>query len=84
MPYFLWEGIKVYLIIPHFDPKKELELAEKELNEMVGRIQNLEKQLAKKDFLKKAPPAVIEKLKADYASSRDQTDKLQNKIRELK
>ena len=31
MPYALWEGTKVYLIIPGFDPKKELTLTEKTL-----------------------------------------------------
>ncbi|MDP3740988.1 MAG: valine--tRNA ligase [bacterium] len=95
MPYFLWspygrspEGrenlTKVYLIIPHFDPKKELTLAEKELAETTAVAEALEKQLTSKEFLKKAPTEIVEKIKADYEAVKARTESLKEKIKGLK
>src|SRR3989344_1302268 len=84
MPYFLWEGAKVYLIIPGFDPKKELELAQKELKTAQTHAKKLEAQLGKKAFLEKAPPEVVEKLKADAAAATERKSQLEAKISSLK
>ncbi|MDZ4243644.1 MAG: valine--tRNA ligase, partial [Candidatus Doudnabacteria bacterium] len=84
MPYSLWEGTRVYLIIPGFDPKKELVLTEKILKETDEIVKRLETQLAKKDFLKKAPPEIVEKIKADFETAKDRQTKLQAKIKSLK
>ena len=84
MPYFLWAGAKVYLIIPGFDPKKELELAQKELKTAQTHAKKLEAQLGKKAFLEKAPPEVVEKLKADAAAATERKSQLEAKISSLK
>ena len=41
-------------------------------------------QLSKKDFLKKAPPQIVEKLKTDAAAAAGRAEKLQEKIKLLK
>ncbi|MBI4050637.1 MAG: valine--tRNA ligase [Candidatus Doudnabacteria bacterium] len=84
MPYFIWQDTKVYLVIPDFDPKKEKALTEKELKETSGLIERLSAQLEKKDFLKKAPAEVVEKLKTDYQTTKLRAEKLAGKIRSLK
>jgi len=80
MPYFLWGGATVYLIIPGFDQKRELELAQKELKAAQARAKKLEGQLGKKAFLEKA-----EKLLSDIegitihvkSSGRGKTEKFE-------
>lgn len=84
MPYFLWNGEKNYLIIPNFDPKKEKSLTEKEIKELDTRIKNLGTQIGSKDFLKKAPPSVVEEMKASLAQTKLRQEKLNEKIRSLK
>ncbi len=91
MPYFLWsaspaggENTKVYLIIPDFDPKKEKALAEKELKAVNARIAKLKAQLTKKDFLKKAPAEVVEKIKGDAATAATRATQLKEKINSLR
>ena len=84
MPYALWEGTKVYLIIPDFDPKKEKVLAEKTLKETTDLIKRFQTQLSKKEFLKKAPPEVVEKLTANFTAARERKEKLETKIKGLK
>ena len=84
MPYFLWEKSKIYLIIPHFDAAKELALTQKDLNAAEAQIAKYQTQLSKKDFLKKAPPQIVEKLKTDAAAAAGRAEKLQEKIKLLK
>lgn len=84
MPYFIWQGKKTYLVIPHFDPKKEIALTEKDLGNAEKLAMRYESQLGKKDFLKKAPDTVVEKLKRDFAGVQDLVEKLRAKIHQLK
>src|SRR3989338_10123721 len=84
MPYALWEGTKVWLIVPDFDPKKETTLAEKALKETTDLIKRYQAQLSKKEFLKKAPPEIIEKMKTDFEKGKDRQNKLETKIKALK
>ena len=84
MPYFLWEGTKVFLIIPDFDQKRELEIAKKELGDIREQVKKLDSQLSKKMFLEKAPPQVVEKMKEDAVIAGERQSQLQNKIAALK
>lgn len=84
MPYFIWQDTRVFLIIPHFDPQKERALAEKELKETDTLIKKLGAQLSKKEFLKKAPAEIVEKIKLDFTALQDRKEKLQAKIKSLK
>lgn len=84
MPYFLWENARVYLIIPKFDPDKELALAEKELKDLKKVLQKFQEQLEKKDFLKKAPAAIVQKNQTDFGAAREREAKLLAKIQQLK
>lgn len=84
MPYFLWLNLKVYLLVPQFDPKTELDLAKKELGKAENLAAKYNAQLAKKDFLEKAPAAVVEKLQSDFAAAQELVKKLHAKIQQLK
>ena len=90
MPYFLWPAqggqasSKAYLIIPHFDAAKEAALTEKDVKAVAALVAKLETQLSKKDFLKKAPAEIVEKLKADAAAATDRQKKLTEKLAALK
>jgi valyl-tRNA synthetase len=84
MPYFLWGDINVYLIIPHFDAKKELELAERELKNLDAHVEKLQNQLKKKDFLKKAPPLIIYRTRTDFDAVQKRVLEIKTKIKSLK
>ncbi|TSA46362.1 valine--tRNA ligase [bacterium] len=83
MPSPLWRGIRVYLIIPNFDPEKESALAQKELKSVQALKEKLSGQLANSGFLEKAPPEVVEKLKSDVEQLAASEEKLQQKIKSL-
>ncbi len=95
MPYFFWspyggspegggESVKVYLIIPNFDPKTEITLTEKKLTETEDRIKKLSSQMSKRGFLKKAPADIITKMKTDLTSAEARAEALKTKLKHLK
>ena len=84
MPYFLWETARVFLIIPHFDPKTEIALTDKKLKETVAMINKLGAQIKKPGFLKKAPPEIVEKMKADLEAAENRASALKAKIKQLR
>lgn len=84
MPYFLWQNIRVYLIIPKFDPKKERSRAEKQLTAVNAILEKLRVQLENKTFLKKAPAAIVQKTQTDFGAAREREAKLRAKIEQLK
>lgn len=84
MPYFLWASTKIYLIVPNFDAKKEMALAEKQLQSAEACVKKISAQVNKTGFLKKAPHEVVEKMKADLASAELTAKNLKAKLKQLK
>ncbi len=84
MPYLIWQDTKVFLVIPNFDPKKEKGFAEKELKKLSERLDKLSVQLSNRNFLKKAPGTVVEKLKNDYQEAGERAEHLVAKLKTLK
>jgi valyl-tRNA synthetase len=84
MPYFLWENQRVYLIMPNFDPDKELMLAEKELKITEILRKKFAAQLNKKDFASKAPAEVVATLQRNFAEAEERAKKLKTKLESLR
>jgi len=84
MPYFLWQGQRVFLIIPNFDIKKEYALTQKQLKDTENLFKKLAAQIKKSAFLKKAPPEVVEKMKIDLIIADNKIHALKAKLKQLK
>lgn len=84
MPYFLWHNTRVYLIIPDFDPKKETAQTEKQLGQINTFLEKNTAQIKKSGFLKKAPPEIVAKMKADLAAAELRAASLKAKLKQLK
>ena len=84
MPYFLWEGVRIYLVIPNFDSKKEAALTEKQLKEAESYVKKISTQVKNKGFLKKAPKEIVEKMQADLSAAETKVKTLKAKVKQLK
>ena len=84
MPYFLWKGQKVFLIIPNFDAQKEIALTQKQLKDTEAFVKRISAQIKKPGFLKKAPADIVEKMKLDLADAETKAKNLKTKIKQLR
>jgi valyl-tRNA synthetase len=77
-------GIEIYLPLADLvDPQAELERLQKELDNVQGQIERLEKLLGS-EFARKAPPEVVEKERGKLATFRESAGKLQTQIESLR
>lgn len=83
MPHVLWKEARVYLVVPHFDSKKERQLAEKELKEVMKFKLSIEEKLKQKGFRQKAPTKVVEQTMANFNEAKNREMRLKAKIKFL-
>lgn len=62
----LVKGIKIIVPLPESFLQKERERLSKERDKLQGQLQRLTEQLAKEEFIAKAPPALVEKLREQH------------------
>jgi len=78
------DGVEAYLPLSGLiDPEKERTRLEKQNEKLKKEIQKLSGRLQSKGFVEKAPPAVVEKAKAELAELEDQASKVQSSLSSL-
>jgi valyl-tRNA synthetase len=82
--FFHLKGIDVYVPLEGIiDLEKEKERMKKEIAEIEGFLKKTEKQLSKKDFLKKAPLEVVEKAKENKERLNSKYNKLVENLKRI-
>lgn len=78
------DGVEAYLPLSGLiDPEKERLRLQKQNEKLTKEIQKLSGRLQSKGFVDKAPPAVVEKAKAELAELEDQAAKVQSSLSAL-
>jgi valyl-tRNA synthetase len=81
--YLTVNGIEIYLLIPGFDFKAEIARIKQEIKEQKIRIKALEKKLANKQFVAKAPEQIVYQEKEKLVLWRDELKKLQEQLNNI-
>ena len=66
------------------DAAKEKERLNKEIEQTNKYLDGLEKKLSNDEFVKNAPPAVLDKEKIKFNEAKEKVDKLNGQLRSLK
>jgi len=81
--YLTINGVEIYLVVPDFDFAKEKARLSKAITTQQERIKNLEQKLANKEFIKKAPPEVVDKEKDKLTGGKQELKKLNQQLKSL-
>jgi len=81
---FFLPGIEVYVKVGNLiNVEKEIERIRKKLSSIENDIRKLEKKLTNENFLKKAPPEVVEKNRRELEEFKEISEKLTSTLRQL-
>jgi valyl-tRNA synthetase len=82
--FFHLKGMDVYVPLEGIiNIEKEKERMKKEITELEGFLKKTKKQLSQKDFLKKAPPEVVEKTRENKERLNSKYDKLVENLKRI-
>lgn len=77
-------GVEVYLsLVGLIDVEKEKARIKKELEQVKKYADGLDKKLSNQEFIKNAPPAVIEKEQAKLAEAKEKLEKLNKQLQKI-
>ena len=78
------DGVEAYLPLSGLiDVEKEKQRLEKQMTKLAKEIEKLSGRLQSKGFVDKAPPAVVDKAKAELAELEDQASKVKSSLEAL-